>query len=191
MMKKSLLIFTLIIAISNTYGQDFDTYLKKKNENYTMPKISPQMSFQDFHLLSQNFRMQDMMSGILVPGLVHFKAQDYPLAWSLVGIRSASYTGLLYEYLRYQQLAINADTSFFRTLFIDQNSTIRRSDAVITTLSIVGIVGTYLFDMIHGSFILHKRQEAIRYKYSFKASLASVYNKDNIYGLNFGVNLYF
>ena len=135
--------------------------------------------------------MQDMMAGALVPGIVHFKAQDYPVAWTLVGIRSASYAGLLYEYIRYEQLAVNADTSFLRSLFIEQNSPFRRSDAVISGLSIIGIAGTYLFDMIHGSFVLHKRQEAIRYKYSFKASLTSDFSKQNIYGLNFGVNLYF
>ncbi len=190
-MKKILLLFTLTAYITSIYGQDFDTYLKNKNENYLLPEISPQMSFQDFHLLSQNFRMQDMMAGILVPGIVHFKAQDYPIAWSLVGIRSASYAGLFYEYVKYQQLTVNADTSFFRSLFIDQNSPLSRSDVVITGLSLAGIAGTYLFDMIHGSFVLHKRQEAIRYKYSFKASLASDFSTGNIYGLNLGINLYF
>ncbi len=80
-MKKYIKILIIIGIIIFQYanivhGQDIDFYQKHKNENYSFPEIPESMTYEEYYLLSQTFRMQDMMYASIVPGYIHFKAQE-------------------------------------------------------------------------------------------------------------------
>ena len=93
-MKKNILLFLLLSITITGFSQDFDAYLKNKNDNYSFPNIPAEMNFQEFHLLSQTFRMQDMIYSAIVPGYVHFKAQENKIAYGILATRTTAFIAL-------------------------------------------------------------------------------------------------
>lgn len=194
-MKKTIQLISLLLLLStsiNSFGQDFDAYIKHKNDNYSFPTIPNEMNFQEFYLLSQTFRMQDMMYAAIVPGYIHFKAQEKKTGYNLLAINSVAYATLSYEYIHYKNTA--TDSSFFFTLFrnnLNLTNT-QKIDSYIIGASLLTLAGTYLFDIIHGKYILEKKQEEIRFKFSIKNSMINYYpNYNKNPGLNFGICVYF
>ena len=169
-MKKLLLFIFLFTIGTQGISQDIDIYSKKKNNNYELPNLNPQMSFEEFHLLSQNLRMQDMAFAVIVPGYVHFKAKDPMLGYSLLGLRSLAYAGLGYVLL---------DESFSLSDLINNKQALNAleqsnfdSQKSITYISLGIVITTYLFDWIHGKYRLEKKREMIRYKYGIKLNMS-------------------
>ncbi len=169
-MKNSLSLFFLLILSFSLSAQDIDIYSKKKNSNYELPKLNPQTSFEEFQLLNRTLRLQDMAFAALVPGYVHFKVKDPVVGYTLVGLRSIGYAGLVY---------VLKDNSYAFTDLINNtppNNTSNNSDfnqkKDITYISLALIVSTYVFDWIHGKHRLEKKQELIRYKYGLKLNLS-------------------
>ncbi len=154
---------SLVLISFLAKAQDIDIYKKTKNENYKLPAISQEMSFDEFEILSQNVRMKDMMYAGIVPGYIHFKAQDKKKGYWILGIRSASYISMFAAYLDFNHKYANqnlwdaktSDQKVYQNVFIGA-----------MTLAL----GTYFYDLIHGEHILHQKQEKIRFKYALKAS---------------------
>ncbi|MEA2042597.1 MAG: hypothetical protein U9N85_08610 [Bacteroidota bacterium] len=174
------LLFISLFGVSILFGQDIDLFSKNKNDNFNMPSIDKEMSFEQFQLLSRDLRMQDMMYAIVVPGWTHFKAQENTLGYSMVGARVLGYSGLAYVSLNNDDfiswgslLKLNLD----RSVFPEEE---RTKYQTITSVSTALIIGSYLFDWIHGQYRLSKKQEQIRYKYSLKLS-SSVINMHGNY----------
>ena len=191
-MKRILILLLVIFSINNAFSQDIDFYLKNKNENYTFPSIPADMSFKEFNLLSQTFRMQDMLFATIVPGYVHFKAQENVTGYTLVGVRTVALSTLTYEYLHFKNTV--SDTINFINFVKNsqQLTTGNKTDAYIVGISLLTISATYLFDIIHGKYILHKKQEKIRFNYSPKISFFNHYSNNNYkLGVNFGMKIYF
>lgn len=164
----------LLIAI----GQDFDIYKKNKNDNYKLPDIASEMTYQEFELLSQNMRMKDMMYASIVPGYIHFKAQEKKHAYWLLGLRGASYITMAGIYLGNKDKLFQIDESILNQEKLDKLNT--NKNIFYAALALAS--ATYLYDIIHGEWILNQKQEKIRYKYSIKASKSqSFYEKDFIY----------
>ncbi len=163
-MKKNLLLLLLLSFLSCIDAQDIDIYKKNKNDNYDMPKIMHDMSYSEFKLLSQNIRMRDMMYALVVPGFIHYKAQENKSGNWLAGIRGTSYLtlGAIYWYVKDQypnieikNLNKNNDQQVLQNIFYG-------------TIGV--IISTYIFDIIHGEVRLSDKQEKIRYKFSLKLS---------------------
>ncbi|MEA3452014.1 MAG: hypothetical protein U9Q83_08960 [Bacteroidota bacterium] len=190
-MKRILFFLLVIFSISNIFSQDIDFFLKNKNENYLFPSIPSEMTFQEFNLLSQTFRMQDMLYSTIVPGYVHFKAQENACGYTLVAVRTVALSMLTYEYVHYKN-TITDTVNFFK--FIKNSNQLtagNKADAYIVGISLLTFATTYLFDIIHGKYILQKKQEKIRFKYSPKISFFNHYSDNNKLGLNLGMTIYF
>jgi len=163
-MKHFLLLTILIGAIQYNFAQDIDVYKKDRNDNYKMPKINEGMTYEEFELLSQNMRMKDMLYASIMPGYVHFKANDKKTGYWLVGIRSASFLTILTSY--------NSASYEFGNLDVenlsedDQKRFNRLKNAFY--IGIATATASYVYDVMHGDAVLHRKQEKIRYKYSIK-----------------------
>ena len=175
----------LILSVITGFSQDIDIFNKQLNDNFNMPHIDKNMNFQEYQLLSRNLRMKDMLYAMIVPGYVHFYSQDNKLGYSMLGTRIAGYSGLLYV------LAKNSDRVDLKDLLrIGFNSSIFPEDertkySVITTTSLIFIFGSYFFDWIHGQYILQKKQEEIRFKFSPHITAGIVNNTNINTGKNF------
>ena len=168
----------LIGFIFQINAQDFDLYKKDKNDNYKMPIISQEMTADEFELLSNNMRMKDMLYATVVPGYVHFKAKENKIGYWLVGMRSAAYIGMggLYLSGKHKLLSIETDNLSDEELS-DVNTYL---NSFYTALALAG--ATYFYDVIHGDWILNKKQEKIRYKYAIKASKhPTSFKSNNLY----------
>ena len=169
---KKLFSFIIICALSlYTVAQDIDFYLKEKNDNYKLPSIPKDMTFEEFYLLSQTFRMQDVLFATVVPGYIHFKAQENNTAYILIGLRTISTATLTYEYYKVKKHTLNVNIQQF--LFSSgQNQIISNADKYLITSALITSTLTYLFDIIHGKYILEKKQEYVRFKYSPRISFS-------------------
>lgn len=165
-MKQFFTVLFLISFLFQATAQDFDLYKKGKNDNYKMPNVDKNMTYEEFELLSQNIRMKDMLYASIVPGYVHFNINEKKTGYWLLGIRSASYItmGTLYFSGKYKL----ENTDYLNLTEEDNETRKRYENTFYTALTIA--TATYLFDIIHGDSVLHKKQEKIRYKYSIKAS---------------------
>ncbi len=168
-MKSSLFLFAIFFAGSFLFAelcfsQDFDVYPKMNNDNFNFPSVYEKMQYQEFQLLSRDVRMMDMGYAVFVPGYVHFKAEDKATAYALLGGRLLGYAGLLYNLN-----TVKKSTVEFADIFNGEST--YKDDVFVFTSAVILIGGTYLFDWIHGKWRLENKQEAIRYRYSFKMQL--------------------
>ena len=166
---KKLFTILLVLFLSHTlFAQDIDIYQKKKNTNYKLPYLNPQMSFDEFQLLNRTLRMQDMLYAMIVPGYIHFKAKDPAMGWGVLSARMAGFGGLTYVYLK--------NDFTFKELLNTSGKNLPNYNEFKTQQKIVEysfglIIATYLFDWIHGKHRLNKKQEMIRYKYGLKLNI--------------------
>jgi len=165
-MKYFITILLLLGLFFQSNAQDFDLYKKDKNDNYKLPEIYPEMTYVEFELLSQNIRMKDMLYAGIVPGYVHFNINEKKTGYWLLGIRSATYItmGALYYGGKYKLSNTN-----FENLSEEDNQTRKNYQNTFYTALAIS-TATYLYDVIHGDSVLHKKQEKIRYKYAIKAN---------------------
>ena len=160
--KTAYLILFLLINIQ-CYAQDLDIYKHHKNSNFEMPVISKRMTYQEFKILSTDLRMQDMVIAAIFPGHVHFKIGEKKAGYYILGTRSLGYLGWAYLSL--------TDKSLTKILFLDQtnlSSNISTGQNIVAYGSLALIIGSYLYDWIHGQYILADKQDRIRYKYAPK-----------------------
>lgn len=162
-MKKLLLLFFTVLFIGNLMAQDLDVYKYSKNSNFKMPHISKNMTYQEFQLLSRNLRMQDMLYAMVVPGYTHFVAQEKKTGYWVLGTRLVGYAGLCYVILKNDFTL----TELISGVNVTQSPAFKNQQIVAYT-SLAIIFGSYCYDWIHGKWVLNKKQEAIRYKYSFR-----------------------
>ncbi len=164
---KRLFIFLIIILSIKTTAQDFDLYKKDRNDNYKLPDIDKSMTADEFLILSENIRMKHMLYATIVPGYIHFRIKEKKKGYWLLGIRSASYFTMGY-------ILLDGKNDFFRLDFNDLdeedlNKAKKSQNIFYTALSIAA--ATYAYDVIHGDWVLHQKQEKIRYKYALKAQV--------------------
>ncbi len=176
-MKYILFAAVLFLAAESLFAQDIDIYQKKKNTNYTLPYLNPQMSLNEFQLLNRTLRLQDMLYAMVVPGYVHFKEKDPAVGWSMVALRSAGFGGLGYIYMK-NDYTIKELLSGNRDNWPDAAEFKRKKNIALYSIGI--IFATYFFDWIHGKYRLDKKQEYIRYKYGLKMNIEA--GKVNIPG---------
>ncbi len=163
--------FTAIFVFFSLFSiaQDIDFYHKYKNDNYLIPQIDSSMSFEEFHLLSENLRMIDMVNAAIVPGYVHFKSGEKKMGYTLLGLRLASYatmSAILFN--------DNIDVNGFELFLKDPNGDQDLIKYKLIYFSAFTLAAsTYLFDWIKGSYLLKHKQEEIRYKFALKMSLES------------------
>ncbi len=164
---KLFLTLTLLLLANINFAQDIDLFLKNKNDNYKIPLIDSSMTYTEFKLLSENLRMIDMINAAVVPGYVHFKTGEKKIAYSLLGIRLASYATISALYFD-----DDIEISGWDMILVNSKSgkNVQKYKNIYATAFMLA-VSTYLFDWIRGSHILSKKQEQIRYKYSLKMSL--------------------
>ncbi len=182
-MKRFILItFIIILGIINIYSQDIDVYSKKKNDNYQLPLMNAKMSFEEFQILDKQLKMQDMLYAMIVPGYVHFEANDKITGYTLVGLRSIGFGGIYY---------VSKTTGIDLPTLLEFNELEHfEKEQKILFYSSALILGTYFFDWIHGRYRLKKKQNKIRYRYGMKLNLASIsmQQTDKIF---FGVTLHY
>jgi hypothetical protein len=171
-MKVLLTLFISTAFALSAISQDIDIYTKKKNSNYELPSLNPQTSFEEFQLLNRTLRMQDMAYAAIVPGYVHFKVKDPTLGFSMLATRLTGYSGLYY---------VLSDNSYSLIELINNNPPIAANSEEFTsqkniTYAALGlIIGSYLFDWIHGKHRLEKKQEMIRYKFKYPNSWITLF----------------
>jgi hypothetical protein len=174
MKNKLFVVFSLLLS-NIVHAQDFDIYPRLKDDNIEMSKVYENTLFDEYQLLSRNVRMMDMTYSAIVPGYIHFKANDFGAGYSIIGARLLGYSGLALNYYNMNKQGLKIGD--IPNLSSDYNT-----DKIIFYSSITLIVSSYLFDWIHGKYRLEKKQENIRYKYSIKLKMSSLttYNYNNI-----------
>ncbi len=160
----NILVFILVTISFQAYAQDFDHYLKNKNDNFYFPDIPDSLSYEEFQILSRDIRMMDMAYSAIIPGYVHFKAKEERTGYYLLGVRLLGYTGLTISYLNLQSNNLNLSDIF-------DSYSLYNTEKALFLSSVTIIVSSYLFDWIHGKLQLEKKQEEIRYKYSLRVNL--------------------
>ncbi len=171
-----LLLFLLVVYSSSVFAQDFDVYQKKQDDKVKLPYLHESVQFSEFQILSREIRMMDMAYAVIVPGYVHFKAKDKKTAYWLLGIRSLAYVGLGAVYLDSKMNnntylgSLTGTNTDPQTIQITDKWSVETSDIIFTS-SVAIIIGTYLYDWIHGKALLERKQENIRYKYAIKLKL--------------------
>ncbi len=189
-MSKTKIIFIIIILFSflGVQAQDIDFYLKNKNDNFAFSEIPADMTFEEYNLLSQNYRMQDMLFASVVPGLIHFKAQEKEIGYSLLAIDGIACATMTYEMLWLKENVSDTVKLFY---YLRNTSTLNqtiKSHTKIAGVAVATIGAVYLFDLIHGKYTLELKQNKIRYKYSPQISFSpATYQYNNKFGL--GVNI--
>lgn len=139
------LLFTLTL-----FAEDFMLGHQYKDENFYLPPVPQSMSFEEFNLLSLQVGAKEMLYSAIVPGYMHYKAQEYTAAYTLATIRLASYVTMAY-------------LSFDSTL-VHSNVTQGIMNGAIAAALI-----SYAYDYIVGENILEHKQNQLRYKYSIQA----------------------
>jgi len=159
------LLFSLIFT--SVTAQDVDIFKREKNDNFDFPSRPAQMTFEEYELLSTEIRMQDIMAAALVPGYIHFLIKEKKKGWYLVGFRAVGYAGVVY-------LAVN-DKSIINILFNPLDKYTNKDHAqnlIVAYFSAAMIAGSFAYDWIHGRYLLHHKQNKIRFKYSPVVGLA-------------------
>jgi len=161
-MKVKLLLLIFLIGLSS-FAQDLDIYKHQKNSNFDIPDIPKNMTYEEFKILSTDLRMQDMAIAAILPGHTHFKIGDNQTGYYLLSARLAGYLGWAYLSL--------SDKSLSGILVKDRlnvDADISTADTAIAYSSVALMLGSYLYDWIHGKYRLDAKQSAIRYKYAKK-----------------------
>ncbi len=179
-MKYILLFIVSLFFVINAMSQDIDIYRKGKDDNIKTPHIPLGMSKKEFQLLSTNLRLKDMLYAMVVPGYVHFKAQEKPMGYTILGARTVGFIGLGAVYYSAQVNGedwweLGGSDNPDDIITIGDDWTVRKSD-VILVASATLIMTTYLFDWIRGENILKRKQNNIRYKYGMKLKLYQSYS---------------
>ncbi len=172
-MVKLIYITILIVGISlQSTSQDIDIFQKKKNDNFKFENINPQMNIDEYRILSRDLRMKEMLYSMIVPGYVHFYANENITGYSILAIRTAAMGELAY-----MAATDKINFSLIKPLSLSfKEDDIPKTEIYLTYGSIAIILGTYLYDWIHGQYILKKKQENIRYKYNMKMNLSLINN---------------
>ena len=178
---KILLLTLLSLFIGmNLMSQDIDIYRKGKDDNIKTPELPLGMGKQEFQLLSTNLRLKDMLYAMVVPGYVHFKAQEKPMGYAILGARTVGFIGLGAVYYSAQingenWYDIGGDPNPGDVITIGNGWQVKKSDVILVTSATL-IISTYLFDWIRGENLLHRKQDKIRYKYGIKHELQKAYS---------------
>ena len=168
----------------NAFSQDIDIYRKNKDDNLATPNIPMGMSNNEIQLLSRNLRLKDMLYAMAVPGYVHFKAQDMKSGYWLMGGRMVGYVGLALAYYKYNTevekkwYQINKPVTDADYVKVNDGFYIKKSNIYMVT-SMAIIFSTYMYDWIHGEYVLKKKQNIIRYKYGLKLQVKDSYSYNN------------
>ncbi len=128
-----------------------------KDENFYFPPIPAQMTQAEFDLLSQDSGLKEMLYAAVVPGYMHFVAQEETVGYVLLGTRLASYTTMIASY----------------AIASNELSQLSGSTKVAFDVALLVAVGSYLFDYIAGEYTLNAKQNALRYHYGKTASTLS------------------
>jgi len=183
---RSWVVIISVFFSTTLMAQDLDVYKHQKNSNFQWPDIPKEMSFEEFEILSVDLRMQDMMIATILPGHIHFKIKETKTAYYILSARSLGYLGCIYLAAIDQPVT---DIVWSDTTGLDTN--ISTGEYVVAYGSVALILGSYLYDWIHGKYILEKKQNQIRYKYARKLSLnvSEIKMNRNIYpGLSLTYN---
>ena len=177
------ILFFLSISLYS-YSQDLDLYTRHQDDKVNMPFLHESMALKEFQLLSRDIRMMDMLYAVVVPGYIHFKAQEKTKGYVLLGLRASAYLGLTAVYIASKSRGdtfwggITGSNVEEEKIQVTGQWSITTSDIVETT-SIIIIISTYLYDWIHGKAQLERKQELIRYKYSLKLKLEQINYRNN------------
>ncbi len=167
------ILFVLFMGLClSGYSQDIDIFAKHKDDNYKLPMLDKKMSFREFQLLGRDLRMQDMLYAMIVPGYAHFRAKDKAMGYTLAGLRIAGF-GTWYYVYRKTGVTLPVMLKSMGFSHIDNQEVYAREQNLLAYSSIL-ILGTYLFDWIHGKYRLEKKQDMIRYKYGLKLRFANI-----------------
>ena len=162
---------SLFLAYNATQAQDIDFFIQRPGDRFKFEQIPDSMTLDEFELLERHLRMRDMLYAMIVPGYTHFRAKEAKAGYIILGIRSAAYISLF---------AIGLDSGLdFRELmhlnyYIDPSAEYDRIKLYtgIAVIATATIFATYFYDWIRGQYILEKKQNAIRFKYSRQISIA-------------------
>jgi len=155
--------FVLLILSQNLLAQDYDVYKRTVDDKIKIPEIYKNMLLEEYQMLSRDIRMMDMSYAMFVPGYVHFKARENKTGYYLLGTRLVGYAGLATYYSRRK----HEDKQLWDYLS-GKDDDIDVNDKVLFASSLTLIIGSYLYDWIHGKYMLEKKQENIKYKYGIK-----------------------
>jgi len=142
--------------------------------------------------------MMDMAYAVIVPGYIHFKAKEKKTGYILLGLRTSSYISLGAVYFSSKARGDKTIDVFNsnapeQQIIINENWSIETSDLIVGT-AIAVMISTYLYDWIHGKYMLEKKQELIRYKYSVKLKLEEnklSFNNSKPYSVGLALTLNF
>ena len=178
-MKKLLFLVATLSYLTSLYAQDIDIYRHQQNDEFKMPDISWQMSFDEYQILSKHLRMQHMLYAMVLPGYAHFYVNEPTTGWILFTTRMAVYGSLLYTYYYAYQ---HRETATINQWLINTN---------VIWAEAGFIMANYFFDWIHARYKLEKKQQLIRYKYSMKLQLSAINSPQGKTSPSIGVRVNF
>ena len=196
-MKQVLAIIIIFLLTQSSYSQDFSIYPRLPDDKVKLPYVHESLQLSEFQILSRTVRMMDMAYAVIVPGYIHFKAKEKTKGYILLSLRSLAYAGLGYSYFESKSRGDKTIDPFNTNtpddqIVINENWSIDKGDLIVGT-SIVIIISTYLYDWIHGKYLLERKQELIRYRYSIKLKIeenkVSFNNSSSPYSLGLALTL--
>jgi hypothetical protein len=167
----------LLLTTVLLQAEDFSIEVQKLNDQFDIPKIDQEMSYEEFDLLSTKFGLKDIGYSLIVPGYVHYKAHDEIHGHAVLGIRSIAYAVIGYTY--------------WDATREDGNAELTQEKKDIIYYSTLVALSTWLYDWIRGINVLEDKQHQIRYKYAMKLSLVPVPAKDGSVTTKIGIGASF
>jgi len=163
------LLLTTFFVFSSLYAQDYDVYKRTKDDNMKVPEIYKNMLLEEYQMLSRDIRMMDMSYAMIVPGYIHFKAKENKRGYQILVTRLVGYAGLAVYYSHSKHEGKN-----IWDYIKGNDDDIDLNYKYLFTSSMTLIISSYLYDWIHGKFMLEKKQENIKYKYGIKFKMDEV-----------------
>jgi hypothetical protein len=171
-------LFISLFIMTGIEAQDIDIYHKGKNDNYNIPTLPKGMTYEEFNMLSYHTRMKDMLYTVIVPGYMHFRIGENKKGYWLLGVRLASYAAMTGVYYSAKAHLYGIDEEELSTEE-EEKAKNRHENVFYSALTIAA--ASYLYDVIHGDYILHEKQERIRFKYAVTALRSTGYKTDKWY----------
>lgn len=178
MQKKHYALLLLVLLSASVWSQDFDVYPIMPDSRLKIPEMSQNQTFKEMEILQVDLRMKDMMYAMIVPGYVHFRANDDQTAYTLLATRTLGFMSIAYMGLDAGYQFRNLWDWDFQTL-ADKSKSRAFLYTTLSAFAFTAILGSYFYDWIRGQYILQKKQNAIRYKFGMKLQIESLRSWQN------------
>lgn len=156
------LLLGFLLSATSLLGQDFGVYHRVPGDLLKMRSIPEDMTEEEYAILSRDIRMIDIGYAMIVPGYTHFKAQAPAYGYAVLAADALAAGSIYFSLNTIRSNGFTLEDARIWNMYKVERQIIGISSAV--------FVGAFVFDHIHGKWMLERKQERIRYKYAPRLS---------------------